>query len=120
MANESPVNVQVREGEVQGQAQARPTDPHDGVHKVFEAVAVTDRVIKDANSDLAVQVPEGVGASTYGHRSPLGEALSVGTAEEQFAQIEGRDSDDEDDGKVVLDEDSTQAGSESPDESDAD
>jgi hypothetical protein len=82
---ESPVNINTRNGEVQGQAQARQPEPHDGVHKVFETVAVTDRVITDANSDLAVQVPEGVGASTYGHYSPLGEALAAGTPEEQFA-----------------------------------
>jgi hypothetical protein len=81
---ESPVQVNAREGEVQGQAQATPPAPNDGVHKVFESVAVTDKVITDANSELAVQVPEGVGASTYGHRSPLGEALSRGTVEDTF------------------------------------
>lgn len=97
---ESPVTVQVREEEAQGQAQVAPAKPHDGKHKVFEAVAITDKVITDANSPLAVQVPEGVGASTYGHRSPLGEALSAGTPEEQFAQAD----EDEDEPDVATEQ----------------
>lgn len=87
MATETngPVQIGSRNEEVVGQAQGGTAPPqHDGVHIVHEVVALTDRVITDLNDPDAVQVPEGVGASTYGHRSPLGEALALGTPEAQF------------------------------------
>lgn len=83
---ETPVQVISNVGEVQGQAQAKDSalNPHDGKHQVDETVVVTDKVITDANHELAVQIPEEGGASTAGHRSPLGEAYEVGTPQEQF------------------------------------
>lgn len=88
---DSPVQVYENKGERQGQPQAQPQDVHDGVHVVHEVATVTDRVILDPNADNAVQVPEGVGATTAGHFSPLGEALKAGTPEAQFASAEERD-----------------------------
>jgi hypothetical protein len=91
MATESPINpvqITVREDTVIGQPQARANEPHDGTTRVTEIVAITDRHILDPNDPLAVQVPEGVGASTADHKSPLGEALKVGTAEAQFRAAE--------------------------------
>lgn len=82
---DSPVTIDETKEEVQGQPQAQPADPHDGKTLVHEVVVHTDKVILDPNDPLAVQVPEGVGASTYGQAAPLGEALAAGTAEEQFA-----------------------------------
>src|SRR6266566_2380548 len=83
---QGPVQIGQRAEEVPGQAQeATPfPKPHDGSHFIHELVALTDKVITDVESEFAVQVPEGVGASTYGHRSPLGEALATGTPEAQF------------------------------------
>jgi hypothetical protein len=84
--NDSPVQVfENKDRERQGQAQVKePYTPHDGKHAVHEVVVVTDKVITDANSELAVQIPEGVGASTVGHYSPLGEALKRGSVQEQM------------------------------------
>jgi hypothetical protein len=88
MADNTPVQIGQRSEEVAGQAQSAPRDLHDGRHWADETVVHVDKVITDVNSDLAVQIPEGVGASTYGHRSPLGEALTVGTPEAQFEDAE--------------------------------
>lgn len=82
---DSPVNVSVRDETVIGQPQSKQPDPHDGKTIVNEVVAVVDRHILDPNDELAVQIPEGVGASTAGSISPLGRAFKDGTAEEQFA-----------------------------------
>lgn len=86
MADETVTEVFSNVGEKQGQAQAKDSaiNPHDGKHQVDEAHIVTDRIITDANADDAVQVPEGVGASTAGHAAPLRAAYEAGTAEEQF------------------------------------
>jgi len=86
-----PVQVGQRAEVVDGQPQAAPRPLHDGRHFTHEVAAITDRVILDPNDELAVQIPEGVGASTYGHRSPLGEALATGTPESQF-EAEASDS----------------------------
>jgi hypothetical protein len=83
MANESTVKVFERKDQIIGQPQARPSEPHDGSTLVHEVVVHTDKVILDPNSPEAVQVPEGVGASTVG-AAPALSALSEGTAEEQF------------------------------------
>lgn len=83
---DSPVQIHERKEVVQGQAQANPAEPHDGKYPLHEVAVITDKVILDANSDLAVQIPEGSGASTSDHLSPLGQALQDGTAEEQFAR----------------------------------
>lgn len=83
---DSPVQVSVREETVIGQPQAAAGEPHDGSTRVTEIVAVVDKPILDPNDPLAVQVPEGVGASTATHTSPLGEALKAGTAEEQLTK----------------------------------
>ena len=85
MATDSPVQITTREETIIGQPQASASSPHDGATRVSEVVVITDRHILDPNDPLAVQVPEGVGASTYSHESLLGEALKRGTAEEQFA-----------------------------------
>lgn len=84
--HESPVEVSDRNERVIGQPQARPSEPHDGATTVRETVVHTDKVILDPNDPLAVQVPEGVGASTVDHESALATALKEGTAEEQFAR----------------------------------
>lgn len=82
---DTPVNVTRSTETRDGQAQEKTTfKPHDGRHFVDELVAITDRVITDVKDELAVQVPKDVGASTAGHKSPLGEALAVGTPQEQF------------------------------------
>lgn len=88
---DSPVQVNVSEGVGAGQAQVAGPKLSDGRHAVHEARIHTDRVILDASSPLAVQVPEGVGASTYGHRSPMGEAMEAGTPEEQFTKAAEED-----------------------------
>lgn len=85
--HESPVQVSDRNDTVIGQPQARPSDPHDGSTIVKEVVVHTDKPILDPNDELAVQIPEGVGASTVGE-SPALSALKDGTAEEQFARAE--------------------------------
>lgn len=82
---DSPVQTVGRAEEVQGQAQSAPREPHDGKHFIEELAVVTDRVITDVKDKLAVQVPEDVGASHAGHRSPLAQALRRGTVEDQFA-----------------------------------
>jgi hypothetical protein len=82
---DSPVQVHERDETVIGQPQSRVPAPHDGATVIKEIVVHTDRQILDPNDPLAVQIPEGVGASTYGHVSPLGSSLKLGTAEEQFA-----------------------------------
>lgn len=82
--SESPVVVQERDETVVGQPQAFQPEPHDGKTIVREIVVHTDRVVRDPNSPEAVQIPEGVGATTYGETSPLAKALKDGTAEEQF------------------------------------
>lgn len=88
MATTSPVVIDETHEELQGQPQASVQEPHDGKTLVHEVRVHTDKVILDPNDPLAVQVPEGVGASTVGHLAPLGAALSAGTAEEQFAAAE--------------------------------
>lgn len=82
---DSPVQVIRREGTAQGQAQGVQPAPDDGRHWSDEVYVVTDRVITDVNDPLAVQVPEGVGASTSGHAGPLAEVYARGTPEDQFA-----------------------------------
>jgi len=67
----SSAQVYRNEGIVQGQPQAKPADPSDGLHQMSEVVIHTDRVILDPNSPEAVQVPEGSGASTVGVLGPL-------------------------------------------------
>lgn len=84
-ASDSPVQVVRREGTAQGQAQGVQSPPDDGRHWTDEVYVVTNRVITDVNDPLAVQVPDGVGASTAGHASPLGEVYARGTPEDQFA-----------------------------------
>lgn len=83
---ENATQIHSNVGEGQGQAQADGTgfNPHDGKHPVDETHIVSDRQILDANSELAVQVPEGVGASTVGHPAPLRAAYEAGTPESQF------------------------------------
>lgn len=89
---ESPVQVTRREGMAQGQAQGSPLPAqHDGRHWTDEVFAVTDKIILDVNDPLAVQVPDGVGASTSGHASPMGETYARGTPEDQFAAAEKED-----------------------------
>ena len=83
---ENPVEVFDRSDTIIGQPQATPPAPHDGSTLIREVVVHTDKQILDPNSPLAVQVPEGVGASTVGHESALATALRQGTAEEQFAR----------------------------------
>lgn len=83
---DSPVQINSNQSEVQGQAHGQVTPPqHDGRHWVDETAVVTDRVILDVNDPLAVQVPEGVGASTAGHESPLAQALKRGAPEDVFS-----------------------------------
>lgn len=82
---DSSVTIDERVETVQGQAQAAPVDPHDGQVPVREVAVVVDEIILDANSDKAVQIPEGVGASTVDQEAPLVTALKQGTPEEQFA-----------------------------------
>lgn len=113
-SNDSPVEVTQVQEEVQGQPMAARPEPDDGVHLVHEVTVHTDRVILDPNDPLAVQIPEGVGASTVGHLSPLGEALQAGTAEEQFAKSDA-DGASGSGKQVVLDSDSTQASAVAPD-----
>lgn len=79
------VEVFERDETVIGQPQSAVSAPHDGSTVIKEIVVHTDRKILDPNDPLAVQIPEGVGASTVGETSPLGRALKDGTAEEQFA-----------------------------------
>jgi len=86
MAEETPVVVNHTEEEVQGQPQSAAREPHDGTVLVRETAVITDEVILDPNSDKAVQVPEGVGATSTDRANPLAEALATGTAEEQFAR----------------------------------
>lgn len=81
---DSPVTITRRAETVQGQAQSGPREPHDGKHFIEEVVAITDRIITDVKDELAVQIPEGVGADHSGHRSPLGQALARGHVEDQF------------------------------------
>lgn len=85
MATDSPVKVYENQGVLQGQPQAQPADVHDGRTVVHEVVVHTDKHILDPNDPLAVQVPEGVGASTVG-AAPALSSLANGTAEEQFAR----------------------------------
>lgn len=82
--SDSPVVVTERKEVLIGQPQASAAAPHDGSTFVHEVHVHTDKVILDPNDPLAVQVPEGSGASTVG-QSPALSALSDGTAEEQFA-----------------------------------
>jgi hypothetical protein len=82
----SPVQVIERKETVIGQPQARPADPHDGATRVHEVVVHTDRHILDPNDPLAVQIPEGVGASTIDYSVGLADAMRAGTAEQQFAK----------------------------------
>lgn len=84
MAIDSTVNIDHTDEEIQGQPQAQAREPHDGTVKVRETVVTTDRVILDPNADDAVQIPEGVGASSVDRANPLAEALSTGTPEAQF------------------------------------
>lgn len=92
MATDSSVSVTRREGTAQGQAQGNPFPaPHDGRHWTDETYVVTDKVIIDVNDPLAVQVPDGVGASTAGHASPMSEIFARGTAEDQFAKANASD-----------------------------
>lgn len=86
--SDNPVNVEKTDEVIQGQPQAAQTEPHDGKVRVREVAVVTDEVITDPNSDLAVQVPEGVGARHDDFGNPLVEAHEAGTAEEQFAAEE--------------------------------
>jgi hypothetical protein len=88
---DSPVTIHEHKDTIQGQPQARASEPHDGQTLVHEVVVHTDRVILDPNDELAVQVPEGVGASTVG-AAPALSALKDGTAEEQFARAPQDDS----------------------------
>lgn len=53
---------------------------------VREVSIQTDQRILDPESDLAVQIPEGVGASTVGASNPLADALSEPKAEDVFAE----------------------------------
>lgn len=85
MADETSVKIYENQGEVDGQPQPKVSEPHDGRHWVDETAVVTDRHVLDPNSDLAVQIPEGSGASVSGHASPLAEALKRGTIEDQFS-----------------------------------
>lgn len=89
---ENPVEVFDRSDTIVGQPQATPAAPHDGATLVREVVVHTDKKILDPNDPLAVQIPEGSGASTVGHESALATALRQGTAEEQFARAEKQDS----------------------------
>lgn len=70
--NESPVQIDHREEQVQGQPQAAPRKADDGKTKVTETVVKTDKVVLDPNGPLAVQVPEGVGASSVESVTALG------------------------------------------------
>lgn len=76
---------QVVAEEVQGQPQSAPREPDAGKVQVSEVSVQTDTVILDPNHPLAVQVPEGIGATATDRPNPLAEALDSGTAEEQFA-----------------------------------
>lgn len=81
---DSPVTIDHTEEEIQGQPQAQVREPHDGKVQVRETYVTTDVKILDPNDPLAVQIPEGVGASAVDRPNPLGEALAAGTPEEQF------------------------------------
>src|ERR1700742_3360634 len=71
-----------------GQAQESTPYPesHDGTHIFSEVHVRPDRAILDVNDPLAVQVPEGSGASSVGALTPLSVALRKGTPESQFAE----------------------------------
>lgn len=70
---------------VQGQPQAKPRDLDEGKVRVQETHVKLDTVILDPNHELAVQVPEGVGATSTDRPNPLADAFEAGTPEEQFA-----------------------------------
>lgn len=70
--------------EVQGQPQSAAREPDDGKVQVSEVSVQLDTVILDPNHELAVQIPEGVGATSTDRPNPLADALAVGTPEEQF------------------------------------
>lgn len=86
---ESAVQVYERKDTIIGQPQSQPRDPHDGATRVHEVVVHTDKHILDPNSPLAVQVPEGSGASTVDYVVGLADSINAGTAEEQFRAKEG-------------------------------
>lgn len=69
---------------VQGQPQSAPREPDTGEVAVNESRLKVDQAILDPNHELAVQVPEGVGARAD-EDALLSEVYSAGTAEEQFA-----------------------------------
>lgn len=83
---ENPVKVEKVDEEQQGQPQAQNQEPHDGKVRVREVDVTTDEVILDPNSELAVQVPEGVGARHDDFGNPLVEAYEKGTADEQLSK----------------------------------
>lgn len=82
--DEATTKVVVEET-VQGQPQAKPRELDDGKVTVSETSIKLDTVILDPNHELAVQVPEGVGATSTDRPNPLADAFAAGTAEEQFA-----------------------------------
>lgn len=89
---ESPVQVFERKDTIIGQPQSQPREPHDGATRVHEVVVHTDRHILDPNDPLAVQVPEGTGASTVDQVVGLADSIAAGTAEEQFRREAGVES----------------------------
>lgn len=54
---------------------------------VNESRFVTDQVILDPNSPLAVQIPEGVGADTTMSRPALADTLAEGHVEAKFGTV---------------------------------
>ena len=110
---DSPVQYFENKDTIQGQPQARPAEPHDGQTLLHEVVVHTDRVILDPNDDLAVQVPEGVGASTVG-QSPALTALREGTAEEQFERAGNTDESTERDAESPASSSKDESGAAEP------
>lgn len=72
MSNENPVKIEHRDEVVQGQPQAAPRKADEGKTRVVETRVQTDRVILDPNDPLAVQVPEGIGASSDDNVTDIG------------------------------------------------
>jgi len=84
---DKPGSTSVVKETVAGQPQAKPRPLDDGKVQVSETSVQLDTVVLDPNSELAVQVPEGVGATTVGDPNPLAAALEAGTPEEQYAKL---------------------------------
>lgn len=79
------VSTNVVDEEVQGQPQAKPRPLDDGKVQVQETSVKLDQPILDPNHDLAVQVPEGIGATSTDRPNPLADAFAAGAPEDQFA-----------------------------------